>query len=72
MEDYIKDDLQQQFFRPSTLPAASSFFFVGKKGGGLQPCIDYRTLNEHTAKLPYPLPLVLAAPEELSWAGIFS
>ncbi len=65
MEDYIKEALQQQLIRPSTSPAASSFFFVGKKDGGLRPCIDYRTLNDRTVKLPYPLPLVLSALEEL-------
>ncbi len=72
MEDYIKEALQQQFICPSTSPAPSSFFFVGKKDGGLRPCIDYRTLNDHTVKLPYPLPLVLAALEELRGARIFS
>ncbi len=72
MEDYIKEALQQQFIRPSTSSAASIFFFVGKKDGGLRPCIDYRTLNDHTVKLPYPLPLVPAALEELCGACIFS
>ncbi len=72
MEDYIQEALQQRFIRPSTSPAASSFFFVGKKYGGLRPCIDYRTLNAHTVKLPYPLPLVPAALEELRGARIFS
>ncbi len=42
MEEYIKEALQQGFIRPSTSPAASSFFFVAKKDGGLRPCIDYR------------------------------
>ncbi len=72
MEDYIKEALQQQFIRPSTSPAALSFFFVGKKDGGLRPCIDYRTLNDHTVKLPYPLPLVPTALEELRGARIIS
>ncbi|XP_016384664.1 RNA-directed DNA polymerase homolog [Sinocyclocheilus rhinocerous] len=72
MEEYIKEALQQQFIHPSTSPTASSFFFVGKKDGGLRPCIDYRTLNEHTVKLPYPLPLVPATLEELHGARIFS
>ncbi len=72
MEDYIQEVLQQRFIRPSTSPATSSFFFVGKKDGGLRPCIDYRTLNAHTVKLPYPLPLVPAALEELHGARIFS
>ncbi len=72
MEEYIREALQQQFIRPSTSPAASSFFFVGKKDGGLRPCIDYRTLNSQTVKLPYPLPLVPAALEELRGAHIFT
>ncbi|XP_016095613.1 RNA-directed DNA polymerase homolog [Sinocyclocheilus grahami] len=45
---------------------------MGKKDGGLQPCIDYQTLNTQTVKLPYPLPLVPAALEELRGAHIFS
>ncbi len=39
---------------------------------GLRPCIDYRALNSQTVKLPYPLPLVPAALEELRGARIFS
>ncbi|KAK3565219.1 hypothetical protein QTP86_001028 [Hemibagrus guttatus] len=35
MEEYISEALQQGFIRPSTSPAASSFFFVAKKDGGL-------------------------------------
>ncbi len=69
MEDYIKEALQQQFIRPSTSPAASSFFFVGKKDGGLRLCIDYRTLNYHTVKLPYPLPLVPVALQGSPWGS---
>ncbi|KAA0722980.1 Retrovirus-related Pol polyprotein from transposon 297 [Triplophysa tibetana] len=72
MEDYIEETLSQNFIRSSTSPAASSFFFVGKKDGGLRPCIDYRTLNSQTVKLPYPLPLVPAALEELRGARIFT
>ncbi len=45
---------------------------MGKKDGGLRPCIDYRMLNSQTVKLPYPLPLVPAALEELRGARIFS
>lgn len=35
MEEYIKETLNQGYSRPSTSPAASSFFFMGKKDGGL-------------------------------------
>ncbi|KAL0161376.1 hypothetical protein M9458_045101, partial [Cirrhinus mrigala] len=65
MEDYITEALNQGFIRPSTSPAASSFFFVGKKDGGLRPCIDYRQLNTQIIQQPYPLPSVPAALEEL-------
>ncbi|KAK3508689.1 hypothetical protein QTP70_004203 [Hemibagrus guttatus] len=57
MEEYIKEALAQGYIRPSTSPAASSFFFVAKKDGGLRPCIDYRALNQITVKFRYPLPL---------------
>ncbi len=72
MEEYIKEALNQGYIRPSSSPAASSFFFVDKKDGGLRPCIDYRSLNSQTTKLPYPLPLVPATLEELRGACIFS
>ncbi|KAL0186184.1 hypothetical protein M9458_017854, partial [Cirrhinus mrigala] len=72
MEEYIKEALQQGFIQPSTSPAASSFFFVGKKDGGLRPCIDYRQLNSQIIQQPYPLPLVPAALEELRGAQVFT
>ncbi len=52
MEDYIQEALKQGFIQPSTSPVASSFFFVGKKDGGLWPCIDYRMLNRRHSSLP--------------------
>ncbi|KAL0159058.1 hypothetical protein M9458_047134, partial [Cirrhinus mrigala] len=72
MEAYIEEALKQEFIRPSTSPAASSFFFVGKKDGGLRPCIDYRQLNSQIVQQPYPLPLVPATLEELRGARIFT
>ncbi|KAL0163695.1 hypothetical protein M9458_039448, partial [Cirrhinus mrigala] len=66
--EYIKEALKQGFIQPSTSPAASSFFFVGKKDGGLRPCIDYRQLNSQIIQQPYPLPLVPATLEELRGA----
>ncbi|KAK3541689.1 hypothetical protein QTP86_000757 [Hemibagrus guttatus] len=72
MEEYIQEALTQGYIRPSTSPAASSFFFVAKKDGGLRPCIDYRALNQITVKFRYPLPLVPAALERLRGATIFT
>ncbi|KAK3556035.1 hypothetical protein QTP70_001836 [Hemibagrus guttatus] len=67
MEEYIKEALAQGYIRPSMSPAASSFFFVAKKDGGLQPCIDYRALNKITIKFRYPLSL-----ERLRGATVFT
>ncbi len=72
MEEYIEEALQQGYIRPSTSPAASSFFFMAKKDGGLRPCIDYRALNKITVKFRYPLPLVPAALEHLRGAHLFT
>ncbi|KAK3548024.1 hypothetical protein QTP70_002689 [Hemibagrus guttatus] len=72
MEEYTKEALAQGYIRPSTSPAASSFFFVAKKDGGLRPCIDYRALNKITVKFRYPLPLVPAALERLRGTTVFT
>ncbi|KAK3561631.1 hypothetical protein QTP86_011254 [Hemibagrus guttatus] len=72
MEAYVKEALALGYIRPSTSPAASSFFFVAKKDGGLRPRIDYRALNRITVKFRYPLPLVPAALEHLRGATIFT
>ncbi|KAL0199895.1 hypothetical protein M9458_003082, partial [Cirrhinus mrigala] len=72
MEEYIQKALQQGYIHPSTSPAASSFFFIAKKDGGLRPCIDYRALNKGTVKFKYPLPLVPAAIEKLRGAKVFT
>uniref|UniRef100_A0A8C1V5B8 Gypsy retrotransposon integrase-like protein 1 n=1 Tax=Cyprinus carpio TaxID=7962 RepID=A0A8C1V5B8_CYPCA len=72
MEQYIEEALESGFIRPSTSPAASGFFFVEKKDGGLRPCIDYRGLNSITIKNRYPLPLVPSALEQLREAKIFT
>ncbi|KAK3554648.1 hypothetical protein QTP70_031051 [Hemibagrus guttatus] len=72
IEEYIEEALAQGYIRPSTFPAASSFFFVAKKDGGLRPCIDYRALNHITVKFRYPLPLVPAALKHLRGATVFT
>ncbi|KAI4898934.1 hypothetical protein NFI96_007063 [Prochilodus magdalenae] len=72
MERYIQEALAQGFIWPSTSPAGAGFFFVGKKDGGLCPCIDYRGLNKITAKDRYPLPLMTTAFETLQQASIFT
>ncbi|KAG1925390.1 retrotransposable element [Pimephales promelas] len=61
-----------KFIRPSSSPAGTGFFFVGKKDGSLRSCIDYRGLNNITLKNTYPLPLMSSAFERLQEASIFT
>ncbi|KAK3525529.1 hypothetical protein QTP86_033967, partial [Hemibagrus guttatus] len=59
MEEYIDTSLAAGHIRPSTSPAAAGFFFVGKKDGGLRPCINYRGLNAITVWYPTRYPWCL-------------
>ncbi|KAL0180330.1 hypothetical protein M9458_025772 [Cirrhinus mrigala] len=67
MEEYIAEVLKQGFIQPSTLPPASSFFFLGKKDGGLRPRIDYCQLNSQIIQQPYPLPRFVEPRSSRSW-----
>ena len=66
METHVSESLGQEYIRPSTSPASSSFFFVKKKDGGLRPRIDYRGINQITVRYSYPLPLIDLI-ERLKW-----
>ncbi|KAK3556424.1 hypothetical protein QTP70_008344 [Hemibagrus guttatus] len=72
MEKYIEEVLAVGHIRPSTSPAVAGFFFVGKKDGGLHPCINYRGLNAIMVRYPYPLTLVPAALNQLRGARFFT
>ncbi|KAI4902871.1 hypothetical protein NFI96_000375 [Prochilodus magdalenae] len=72
LEEYKREALAQGYIRPSTFPAASGFFFVKKKDGGLRPCIDYRGLNAVTKPYSYPLPLVPVMLEQLRGVTVFT
>uniref|UniRef100_A0A3P9IIZ6 Gypsy retrotransposon integrase-like protein 1 n=1 Tax=Oryzias latipes TaxID=8090 RepID=A0A3P9IIZ6_ORYLA len=72
MDSYLRESLQAGLIRPSSSPAGAGFFFVGKRDGGLRPCIDYRGLNKITVRNTYPLPLLHTAFDLLSGARMFS
>jgi len=59
LDEFLNDDLQKGYIRPSKSPMASPFFFISKKNtNALWPCQDYQYLNDGTIKNNYPLPLV--------------
>src|SRR5271155_4927689 len=72
LQEFIDDNLQKGYIRPSKSPMASPFFFVDKKDGKLRPCQDYRTLNEGTIKNTYPLPLISELVDQLKGAKYFT
>ncbi|XP_075056501.1 uncharacterized protein LOC142142514 [Mixophyes fleayi] len=70
--EYIRENLQRGFIRPSTSPAGAGFFFVKKKDGSLRPCIDFRGLNAITIKNRYPIPLITELFDRIKGARIFT
>uniref|UniRef100_A0A8C5P957 Gypsy retrotransposon integrase-like protein 1 n=1 Tax=Leptobrachium leishanense TaxID=445787 RepID=A0A8C5P957_9ANUR len=70
LKEYLRENTEKGFIRLSTSP--TGIFFVGKKDGGLRPCVDYRELNKITIKKRYPLPLILELMERLQTATIFT
>ena len=72
LEKFIKENLRKGYIRESNSPMASSFFFVGKKGGDLRPCQDYRYLNEHTVKNAHPIPNISRIMDKLKNSKYFT
>ncbi|TMD69294.1 MAG: DDE-type integrase/transposase/recombinase [Chloroflexi bacterium] len=58
LREYLRENLEKGFIRPSTSPAEYPILFVPKKNGKLRLCVDYRQLNSITIKNRYPLPRI--------------
>ena len=72
LREYIADNLEKGFIRPSSSPAGSPILFVKKKDGSLRLCVDYRGLNAITVKNRYALPLIPELLDRLEGAKYFS
>ena len=72
LDDFIDEQLAKGYIRPSISPYASSFFFIKKKDGKLQPVQDYRKINEWTVRNQYPLPLITTLIRDLGGADIYT
>jgi hypothetical protein len=70
--EFIKENLEKGYIRPSKSPMASPFFFVPKKDGKKRPCQDYRFLNQGTRKNAYPLPLIDEIMDRLKGRKLFT
>ena len=74
LDKFLKKNLDKGYIWSSESPMASPFFLVKKKKDGkqLQPCQDYRYLNEWTWKNTYPLPLISEIMDKLKDAKYFT
>src|SRR5258705_2198370 len=58
LREFLEENVQNGFIRPSKSPWGSPVLFVKKKDGSLRLCIDFCALNRVTEKDCYPLPLI--------------
>jgi len=72
LEEYIKENLEKGFIRPSESPAGYPVVFQKKKNGTLRVCIDYKKLNEVTIRNSYPIPLITDIIERVKGAKYFT
>ena len=71
LNDWLDEQLEKGYIRPSISPYASSFFFIKKKDGKLRPVQDYRNINKWMVRNQYPLPLITSLIRDLGGAHIF-
>lgn len=58
VKTYIKNNLANNFIRPSKFFIDNPILFIEKPNRSLQLSIDYRDLNNLTMKNPYPFSLI--------------
>jgi hypothetical protein len=72
LKEHIKELLEKGFIHPSSSPWRAPVIFVLKKDSTQRLCVDYRALNEVTAKNKYPLPKIDDLFDQLHGACVFS
>jgi hypothetical protein len=60
------------FICPSWSPWGAPVLFVEKKDGTQRMCVNYRSLNEVTVKIMYPLPQIEDLFDQMKRASVFS
>jgi hypothetical protein len=58
LKEHIKELQEKGYIRPSSSPWGALVIFIPKKDGTQKLCMDYRALNEVTAKNKYSLPRI--------------
>ena len=58
LKEFIEENLNTGFIRPTSSLHGAPVLFVKKKDGSLRLCVDFRSLNRISKKDRYPLPLI--------------
>lgn len=72
LKKFIDENLNRGWIAPSNASFAAPILFVKKANGDLRLCVDYRKLNEISAKDGYPLPRIDEILSQMSKAKIFT
>ena len=72
LDEFLEENLKTGQIGLSKSPFASTFFFMKKKDGKLQPVQDYWKLNAITVKNWYPLLLISELIDKLKNAKYFT
>ncbi|MBW0501643.1 hypothetical protein O181_041358 [Austropuccinia psidii MF-1] len=72
LQDYISENVEKGFIRPSSSSTGAPVLFVKQKDGGLFLCVDYHKLNSVTRKNRYPVPPMNQLLTVFSGSTIFS
>ncbi|GJU92511.1 putative reverse transcriptase domain-containing protein [Tanacetum coccineum] len=72
LSDQLQELSNKGFIRLSSSPWGAPIFFVKKKDGSFQMCIDYRELNKLTVKNRFPLPRIDDLFDQLQGSCVYS
>ena len=72
LQNFLTEQLEKGYIRPSKSQYASPFFFIDKKDGKLRPVWDYHHINDYTIRYQYPLPLITDLITDLQGAHIYT
>ncbi|KAE8247514.1 hypothetical protein A4X03_0g7031, partial [Tilletia caries] len=72
LRNYLKENLDKGFIRPSSSPAGAPVLFVPKPDGTFRMCVDYRGINNITIKDRYAIPKIDDLLDRIRGSTIFS
>jgi len=72
LREWLIENLEKGFIRPSSSSVASPVLFIKKPGRGLRLCIDFRAINNVLVKDRYLLPLIKETLNNLKGIKYFS